>query len=279
MNARIAVSKIFILLIIVSSNFFLSSCSDDSNPSAPNVDIIPEPDMSAYLPVNEGYVIGASAYMNLYADDSLRTGYNKLYFVLHDSLTGAVMSDAHITISPLNHGNASPAENPDEDAPNGIFEGAMVFTESFSDSPLHWHLTFTVHNHQATGEPEGEIEISTPVILPNPEKFKSIIMPDSSALYLSFISPETPVTGLNDFEFLISKNEPQLYPPDGSYAVTVRPEYLSNGHTTENNVNPAGSSNGHYNGKINLDEPGAWRIKLNISKNGNSYDTYFDVNY
>ncbi|MEZ4688792.1 MAG: hypothetical protein R3A12_00875 [Ignavibacteria bacterium] len=126
------------------------------------------------------------------------------------------MTDAHITIQPLNHGNASPVENPDEDAPDGIFKGAMVFTQSFTDSPLHWHLTFTVHNHQAQGEPEGEIEFSTPVILPNPDFFKSIIMPDSTALYLSNITPYTPAAGLNNFEFLISKNEPQLYPPDGS---------------------------------------------------------------
>lgn len=279
MNAKIAVTRILFFLIIVSTNFYLSSCSDDSNPSAPIVTVIPEPDMSAYFHLDSGYVTGASAYLKLYADDSLRTGYNKLYFVLHDSATGVLMSDAHITIMPLNHGNASPVENPEEDAPNGIFEGAMVFTQAFSDNPLHWHLTISVHNHEAQGEPEGEIEFETPVILENPGKFKSITMPDSTALYLSFISPEAPVTGLNDFEFLISKNEPQLYPPDGSYTVTVRPEYLFNGHTTENNVNPAGSSNGHYNGKINLDVPGAWRIKLNIAKNGSSYDTYFDVNY
>ncbi|HMS63624.1 MAG TPA: hypothetical protein PKD83_00060 [Ignavibacteria bacterium] len=235
--------------------------------------------MSSYLAINSGYVEGAQAFLSLYADDSLRTGYNKLYFVLHDSLTGLVMSDAHITINPLNHGHAAPAENPDEDAPNGIFTGAIVYTQSFTDDPLHWHLTFTVHNHQATGEPEGEIEFETPVILANPEGFKSIIMPDSSALYLSYIAPEIPANGMNDFEFLINKNEPELYPPDGTYSVIVTPEFLSNGHTTTNNVNPAGQTDGHYTGKINLDQPGAWRIKLNLSKNGNSYDTYFDVSY
>jgi hypothetical protein len=273
------VIRLSIFILFSGLMFSFSSCSDDTVTAPPVTVVVPEPDMSSYMKIDSGYVLGASAYMNLYADDSLRTGYNPLYFVLHDSATGVVMTDAHITIQPLNHGHASPVENPDEDAPDGIFEGAMVFTQSFTDSPLHWHLTFTVHNHGAPGEPEGEIEFSTPVILPNPDFFKSFIMSDSTALYLSNITPYTPVPGLNNFEFLISKNEPELYPPDGSYTIEMNPVYLADGHSTTGNVTPVGSANGHYNGKINFDQSGTWRINLMISKNGHSYSTYFDMSY
>ncbi|MEZ4822219.1 MAG: hypothetical protein R2942_07250 [Ignavibacteria bacterium] len=41
----------------------------------------------------------------------------------------------------------------------------------------------------------------------------------------------------------------------------------------------AEDSNGHYYGKINFDQSGAWRINLIISKNGHTYATYFDMSY
>jgi len=268
-----------LMLITFSSSIVFNSCSDDSVTAPVVITPVPEPDMSSYFKIDSGYVTGANAYMVFYADDSLRTGYNPLYFVLHDSVTGKLITDAHITIAPLNHGHASPVENPDENAPDGIFKGAMVFTESFTDASLHWHLTFMVHNHQSAGEPEGEVEFSTPVILPNPNFFKSIVMPDSTALYLSNISPDTPVAGMNDFEFLISKNEPELYPPDGTYTIQMNPVFLPDGHTTTGNVTPVGNTNGHYTGKINFDQSGSWRVNLTISKNGHSYNTYFEMNY
>ncbi len=277
MKNRKVIFSLFIL--ITSFAFIFNSCSDDTVTSPIVITPVDEPDMSAYMKIDSGYAIGGRAFLSLYAEDSLRTGYNRLYFVLHDSLTGEVMTDAHITIEPLNHGHAAPVEDPDEDAPNGIFEGAMVFTESFTDDPAHWHLTFMVHNHGAPGEPEGEVEFSTPVILPNPEFFKSIVMPDSTALYLSNITPYTPVAGINDFEFIINKNEPELFPPDGSYSIVMNPVYLPDGHSTTGNETPVGSSNGHYTGKINFDQSGAWRINLIISKNGHSYATYFDMSY
>ena len=222
------VIRLSIFILFSGLMFSFSSCSDDTVTAPPVTVVVPEPDMSSYMKIDSGYVLGASAYMNLYANDSLRTGYNPLYFVLHDSATGIVMTDAHITIQPLNHGHASPVENPDEDAPDGIFEGAMS---------------------------------------------------DSTALYLSNITPYTPVPGLNNFEFLISKNEPELYPPDGSYTIEMNPVYLADGHSTTGNVTPVGSANGHYNGKINFDQSGTWRINLMISKNGHSYSTYFDMSY
>ncbi|MBK8550535.1 MAG: hypothetical protein IPL53_05515 [Ignavibacteria bacterium] len=278
MNLRRVIYSI-LLLLTLSSAIVFNSCSDDSVTGPIVTPAIPEPDMTTYFKVDSGYVTGANCFLQLYADDSLRTGYNPFYFVLHDSITGELITDAHITILPINHGHAAPAENPDEDAPDGIFKGAMVFTQSFTDNPMHWHITFLIHNHQSPGEPEGEVEFSPPVILDNSNFFKSIVMPDSTALYLSNITPNTPVAGMNDFEFLINKNEPELYPPDGTYTIQMNPVFLSDGHTTTGNVAPVGSSNGHYSGKINFDQSGNWRVNLIISKNGHSYNTYFDMSY
>lgn len=274
-NFRIIYS-IIILFFMNAGIFFLNSCSDDSNPNAPN-----PPVTVNLIKLDSNYALGASAMVVLYAEDSMHTGYNPVYIVLYDSATNNLITNSHVSFDPLNHGHSAPYENPSEDAVDGKFKGALVLTQAFTDNPVHWHIGIHIHNHYAPGEPEGELQYSPGRVRDESGKFKSIIMPDpdSTALYLSYIKPTTPATGLNDFSFLINKNEPELFPADGSYTVTVTPELISTGHTTSNNVNPVGSSDGHYTGKINLDQSGDWKLKLHIEKNGFYYDTYFNVSY
>ncbi|MDZ4712572.1 MAG: hypothetical protein SGI89_09650 [bacterium] len=267
--------RVITTLLILISAFVFNACKDDSNPSAP-----PPANTANLIRLDSGYVLGAAAIASIYAEDSMHTGYNPVYFVLYDSVTLAVITDAHISFNPQNHGHSAPYENPPEIAVDGKFKGALVLTQSFTDAPMHWHINYSVHNHQAPGEPEGEGEYSPGRVRDNPDGFKSIVMPDSTKLYLSYITPNTPAAGMNDFEFIINKNEPEFFPHDGSYTIQMTPEFLADGHTTTGNVNPVGDmSNGHYKGKMNLDASGSWRIKLKVMKNTLSYDTYFDVSY
>jgi len=272
MKYRRVISISFILIIILTS-FLLNSCSDDSNPAAP-----PAPNTSNLIRLDSNFAIGGRASVSFYVEDTLRVGYNNIYIVLYDSVTKGLITDAHVEFMPTNHGHSTPVEDPPQAAVDGIFKGAIILNES---QPItdHWHYLIGVHNHQAPGEPEGEVEFEDFRVKENPDKFKSIIMPDSTPLYLSYIKPKNPVTGLNDFEFLINRNEPELFPPDGSFTIEMIPEFLSDGHTTNGNINPVGSANGHYTGKFNLDRNGAWRIKLKVIKNNIFYDTYFDINY
>jgi len=268
MKIRI-ISSIFVIVLFATVYY---SCSDDT------VSVAPDPPVTVDLvKIDSGYVPGASAIMSFYAEDSLKLGYNKIYIVLYDSATHFSITNSHVEFLPVNHGHSAPVENPGENAVNGKFPGAIVLTQAFPNGDLHWHFNFRVHNHQAQGEPEGEVEFEVPRILDNPDRFKSIIMPDSTKLYVSYITPKTPVTGLNDFEFVIHKNEPELFPYDGSYAITSTPEFLSTGHMSANNVTPSHTSLGHYKGVVNLDQSGAWRLKIRLTKNTLSYDTFFDI--
>ncbi|MEO8665719.1 MAG: hypothetical protein ABI462_09505 [Ignavibacteria bacterium] len=271
---RVSSISLLLLLLTVTINFY--SCSDDSVTQGPEA-----PVTSTLIHLDSSYAIGGRALVSLYVEDSLHVGYNPVYVVLHDSVTGVLITDAHVEFDLLNHGHSTPVENPESNtAVDGKFKGAWILNASQAgDNPLHWHYTVMVHNHEAPGEPEGAAEFSEFVVKEDPDGFKSIIMPDSTALYLSYITPRTPVTGANSFEFLINKNEPELFPPDGTYTIEMTTEYLANGHTTTNNVNPVGNSIGHYNGTVNLDQNGAWRIKLKLIKNTLSYDTYFDITY
>jgi len=273
MNKRIIISVLNFFIFFSLITFF-NSCSDDSNPSAPQLNT------KQLIKLDSAYAIGGRATVSIYLEDSLKTGYNPVYIVLYDSVTNALITDAHIEFHLLNHGHAAPVENPAGEAVDGKFKGAFILTSpQTGDNVLHWHYSIMVHNHQAPGKPEGEAEFSDFIVRDNPDKFKSIIMADSTKLFLSFIAPKTSVTGANAFEFLINRNELELFPPDGSYTVQMTPEYLLNGHTTANNVNPAGQSDGHYKGTVNFDMSGNWRIKLRIIKNTLSYDTYFDLSY
>ena len=266
----------FIITALLGLTFIFSSCSDDSNPAAPN-----PPVTTQLIFLDTAYAEGGRALVSLYVEDSLHVGYNPVYIVLHDSLTGQLITEAHVEFDIVNHSHNVPVENPSSaTSTDGKFIGAFILNASqANDEVLHYHYHVLVHNHQAPGKPEGTAAFSDFVVKDNPDKFKSIVMPDSSKLYLSYITPKSPSTGLNDFEFLINRNEPELFPPDGSYTVTAVPEFLSDLHTTSGNVNPVGSTDGHYKGKINLDRSGLWRIKLNVSKNGVSYDTSFELSY
>ncbi|MBS1518639.1 MAG: hypothetical protein JSS91_11185 [Bacteroidetes bacterium] len=268
-----------ILLLLIPVIFY--SCSDDtvSTPPAP-------PNVQNLVFLDSTYALGGRAAVLFYAEDSLKVGYNKVYFVLYDSVTRNLMTDAHVEILPLNHGHYCPVENPDENAVENKFPGAIILTapqaadnNSNGYSVLHWHFTVMVHNHQAPGEPEGEAEFEGFTVRDNSDGFKSITMPDSTKLFLSYVSPKDPATGVNDFEFTIHRNEPELFPYESGYSIDMTPEFLADGHTTSGNVNPAHSSIGHYNGRLSLDQNGAWRIKLRLTKNSLWYDTYFDINY
>lgn len=274
MKIRRVLFTIFILTIFCTAILF-NSCSDDSVTTAP-----PPPVVDALFPMGSEYAIGARALVTIYLEESLKVGYNNVYIVLNDSVTNATINDAHITFDNINHGSGYPVVDPPKLATDGKFKGAWILNASQSgDNNLHWHYHIHVHNHEAPGEPEGEAEFGDFVVRENPGKLQYITMPDSTKLYLSYIKPKNPASGINDFQFYVNRDEITQFPADGSYSITVNPVYISDGHTTTGNTNPTGNSTGYYDGRINLDRSGAWLINLTVAKNGISRDTFFELSY
>ena len=204
-----------LILITFSSSIVFNSCSDDSVSTAP-----PAPVTQDLIFLDTAYAIGGRALVSIYVEETLKVGYNNVYIVLNDSVTGATITDAHIEFDLLNHSVGTPVENPGETAVDGKFKGAWILTAAQAgDNNLHWHYHIHVHNHQAPNEPEGAAEFGDFRVKENPDGFKSITMPDSTKLFLSYIKPDKPANGMNDLEFLISKNEPEPSPPEGSYTI------------------------------------------------------------
>jgi hypothetical protein len=271
-------SYIFSIIILFASILLLQGCKDDTVTSAPQDNI----DTTGLIRLNSAYALGGRAQVTLYLEDSLHTGYNKVYAVLRDSLTGVLITDAHVIPSLTDHALGGPVESaPEEADAGGRFPFALILIESQADNVMHWNIKVGVHNHGAAGEPYGVATFGSLHIRDNVGKFQEKSLGDGSTLYMSYINPKSPVTGLNNFEFLINKSADTLnYIVDTTYNITIKPVLISTGNTTTGNVNPVPTgSTKHYLGKVNFNTAGAWRINMYMTKAGYSDSTYFDVSY
>ena len=269
-------SYIFIVIILFISTALFQGCTDDTvtGPST-------GPDVSGLIKLAKADALGARANVTLYLEDSLHTGYNKVYAVVYDSLTGNLITDAHVIPSLVDHNLGGPVEYAPEEAIDGKFPFALIFIESQSDDPMHWGIKIGIHNHGAAGEPYGTATFGDLVIKENAGKFQTKSLGDGATLYMSYINPKTPVTGLNNFEFLINKSyDTSYYAVDTSYAINLKPVLISSGASSTGNINPMPAGDlRHYTGKINLTSRGAWRINMYMTKVGYSDSTYFDVSF
>ena len=262
--------KLNISLIICSLtlSFLISSCKkgDEINPVNP---------LEGLLKLKEGYVIGASAKIEVWGEKNFFTGFNNLTVVLYDSLNlKEKITDAHIEFEPvmtmvsgamvMKH--STPVENPDQVSVNDVFPGAIAFVMPTAMGGS-WKLNVHVHNHKIDKEGEAEFEIivdnpATPVL-----SVYTSQSPDSSKLVLSLVKPTAPKVGMNDIEFTIHRKLSMMeWPADNTYSIEITPEMPSMGHGSPNNINPVNTGNGHYKGKVNFTMTGEWRINIAVKK-------------
>ncbi len=256
----------------------ITSCKkDDANIFTPPAD-----PFSGLTKIAEGNAVGAGMKVQLWSKTALFTGYNFMFVAVIDSAKGTLVTDAHVHLNPMmNMGTMShsaPFENPaSTKAVNDLFPCQIVFVMSSMGGT--WTVDMEVHNH-TTGI-EGSVSLPVTVVDVTPPVMKSFTAKnDSTKLYLSYLLPNNPKVGINDFEITIHKKNAMMgFNPDSSYTVALVPEMPSMGHGSPNNVNPVHVGNGHYKGKVNFTMTGAWRLNLDIYKNGAVVDTtqYFDV--
>lgn len=272
-NLSLSLSFLFISL------FLLQGCSKDSNPVNGGGNNPP----SQMIKLDSGYAAGANAKIVLWTTHSLKAGYNKIYAAIYDSTTGASLTEGHFRISAtmdmgggMTHGCPSEnqgTENPEHD---GMYESAIIFIMP-SIAGGTWTITAGYHNHSAPGEPYGQFT-KTVTVGDNSDKLKNITTADGSRLFLSYIQPDTPKVGSNNFEFTVHKmNSMTSFPADSSYTIEVKPWMESMGHGSPNNVNPVHSGKGHYKGSVNFTMTGDWRLHLYLNKDGVRDSTYFDL--
>ncbi|MBN8571215.1 MAG: hypothetical protein J0M18_16450 [Ignavibacteria bacterium] len=270
----------FIILSVIflfTSIILLQGCKDDTvtSPEAPAA-----VDTTGLVRLGKADAIGARANVILYLDEPLHIGYNKVYALLHDSLTGAVIKDAHVIPSLTDHTLGGPVEGaPEEANSKGLFPFAVIFLSP--QAVDHWNIKIGVHNHGAAGEPYGTASFGGLHISDYTGKFVQKDLPGGPTIYLSYINPKSPAIGMNNFEFLINSTMDTLnFRTDTSYAISLKPVLISSGLVSTGNVNPVPAGElRHYTGKLNLPAAGNWRINMYMTKTGFSDSTYFDIGF
>lgn len=270
--------KIFIYLAAVVLAAF-TSCEKNSN--SPEI----EDPKSSMIKISEAYAIGSAAKAELWSKTELSTGYRKLFIALYDSSSNKPLNKASVQIMPIMDMNmngkamshSSPFENPQStEAENTLFPCAAVFTMPSSGADGKWHLNVMVKKE---GQSKfGKAELPLLVKQSEPERVNIITAADGSRLFISYVAPLNPKIGINDFEITVHYRQDMMtFPADDSYTIVMTPEMPSMGHGSPNNINPVHLQNGHYKGKVNFTMTGNWRIKLDLTKDGKTMSTFFDL--
>lgn len=256
---------------------FLSACNKEEN--------TPVDPTSGLSKITEGYAAGASARVQVYAEQpALTTGYTRFFLVLTDSITGNRIEDAHITLTPMMDMGAmqhsAPYENPVSETPvNGLYPCSVTFVMSSMGGS--WTVRVSVHNH-ANGK-SGVFSFPVTVNEPSRSRQKSFTAAHNGSKYfISLIHPANPKVGINDFEIAVYKRASMMsWPADSSLSVIITPEMPTMGHGSPNNVNPVHTGNGHYKGKVNFTMTGYWKVNLDFWSGASVADStqYFDIEF
>lgn len=264
--------KSLLLGTALLSTIFTGCKKDDPTPDDNTTDL---------LLIASGYTDAGSMMVKLYAADSLYSEFTQLFIEVRDSASNEVLENAQITIMPMmdmgNMEHSAPYENPTSSAAvDGMFPCNVVFQ---MPGEMGWRLEVTVDN--LTG---GSGTAVLPLAVKNPPATRTrVITPTSdpnARLVISYLQPNDPKVGINDFEITLHSRENMMsWPSVENYTVQIEPEMPSMGHGSPNNVDPTHSANGHYEGQVNFTMTGLWRINLTIMDGSTVVDdtAFFEV--
>ena len=224
--------------------------------------------------------------VNMYTDDSLQVGLNRLYFQLTDESTGDAVTEAHITHKPImnmatmNH--SCPIANPDMEAnTDGLFESELVFVMA-SGMMGTWDDTVSIHNEAANTMHKVVFE-NLPVLETNMKK--NLVAYDADSVQVIYIVTlnrlGNPEVGSNEFTLTVHKKASMMsFPEVVDMAISVNPQMPDMGHGSDGNVNPVYSENGKYEGTVVFSMTGYWTIDFAFSQNDESLGTVqYEVNF
>lgn len=252
--------------LIISTAFLIlfSSCKKENK----------SPDESVITKTKLGEATTAqNLKATLWSDDTLSTGFRKLYISLTD-VSGKLVSNANLSISTsmkmptMTH--SSPSEQPVYNPITKLYEFAAVFTmASGTDS---WTLKTSINGEEKL--------FPIRVGAAKTKLVGSYVGSDGSKYVVSLVPLKKWEVGLNDVEILVNKMTDMMnFPPENNLTIEMTPEMPSMGHGSPNNVHPTFVSKGHYKGKVNYTMTGDWRLHFKISKEGTELinDAFIDI--
>lgn len=241
--------------VVLSLAFF--SCSDDNNPTTPSTPV----HVPGFL---AGTATASGITVELWADDTLRVGYNTLYVRLKDG-SGAVLRSAHIAMEPvmdmgsMQHG--APSEQPTSRS-GDFFAGAAVFTMPSGNGEA-WSMQVDVIDsvHQTSAQVVVPINVVKGVMA------RVVQGSDLTVYTIAMLPMPNADVGMNDIEFAVYKiDDTMAYTPVEDFDISMTPDMPSMGHGSPNNIDPVHTKLGHYKGKVNFTMTGEWRITVQLGR-------------
>jgi hypothetical protein len=266
MKSTIKISTTIILLSILV--IAMQSCVENDT----------KPDFTAGLTkVASGYA--AATKIEVFAEQELFAGYNRVFLLLHDSASGKHLDESVIRLNPqmqmatMKH--SCPVEDPVATT-NGLFAGAILFSMPSGDMGT-WTLEVAVDNPLTSKSGKVLMDINVKPV--TPPQLHSFTSDDGEKYLLSYYFPEKAGVGMNELEVIIFTREGDRYLPAEDLSIKLTPEMPSMDHGSPNNEDPVHQGKGHYRGKVNFTMTGEWRLNLEMSKgDGFVANKFFDVN-
>ncbi len=270
MKSFFMVRSVFSLLMVTAISFSFISCSDDEAKPDPT---------SGLIKITEGYALGAAARVEVWGEQELFSGYNKLFIALYDSAGGEQIIDSHVHLHPLmdmiTMSHSCPVENPEPVAVDMLFPAGVMFTMPSGDMGT-WTLEVSVHNH--LNNREGKALFDIEVASTTPSQVISFQAANNKRYYLGYNFSNGMKVGVNDFEVIAFTVVNGEFVPAKNLSIGLTPEMPSMDHGSPNNQDPVHVSNGHYKGKVNFTMTGEWRLNLSLVDGDDELGIkYFDV--
>lgn len=266
--------KSFIQYIALLGILLLAACSDDDDKKTSDP-------TEGLVQITEGYALGAGVLVELWADESLFTGYNHVYAVLYDSTDGDLITSAGVTFDPLMTMSTSmqhtcPVVNPDDTAVDDLFAGAIFFIMPSTGGTWSMDIDITLASGKTGTASFDELTVTEP----DDAHMTSFTTDNSESIFVTYDFPNGMAVGTNDFDvFIYEKESATVFSPVDVYTITADPEMPSMGHGSSNNVDPTYSDTDQcYEGEINFTMTGDWTINLDLTRTDDEDRTVsFDV--
>jgi hypothetical protein len=256
---------------------FISACSKSNvNPDKTGT--------TGKVKVGASYAAGAGVKVTFYQDTTFLTGYNKLYFVLADSTSGAAITNATLTVTTsMNMGMMSPMTSPIEQpvytGSSEMYTGASVFNMATGNGNGQWAVSVTVTNPATDKHGTAMFMVNVNNSIYNLVTTQTGT--DGQSYMIALVAPLKPQIGMNTLELLVDvQNMDMSYSPVSNFQVQFTPEMPAmQNMTSANNQNPAPTTDGYYVGKVNFSMTGDWKLDINLMNGGNTIVQDADIEF
>ena len=269
--------KVFNSLCIVCFLILgMIGCEEDSDTPKPVLNL---------LEIHKSNLDNLGLDIQVFSEKDLVVGYNRLKISLQNPTTKRQFTNARLSVLPImempNVIHSAPKLIPldflDE---NRFFQQDIVFLIPSSDSGS-WHLNLNVKDLDS-GKQQN-IDIPVEVGAPEAIQLQSFLSEvDQRNIFVSLVEPNSPQTGLNDFQLGIHYRENMLsFPTLRNLQVEIEPEMLEMGHGSEGNINPVYSPGGLYRGNVYFNMEGLWRVNIRVKDSTGAFmgETYFEMDF